>query len=149
MTDEISEQRGDEGRGRDVTALVVLLPAGGHRRDDDARRDIAPSRADLDRIAPSELAVETVADEFRRMGFDVGPFGGIAMAVTAPIGHVESTFEISIPEGAGEVAGASDATGDGDVELPLAALDPAVAALVDRIVIEPPAELHDGPTWTP
>ncbi|MEM8745463.1 MAG: hypothetical protein AAGF91_02080 [Actinomycetota bacterium] len=117
MTDDIDVQ-GDEGRERDVTALVVLRPT-----------------ATVD-------AVELVAAEFRRLGFEVGPFLGIAMAVTAPIGHVESTLGVTIPDTAGEV-------GDEDIELPISALDPTAAAVVARIVIEPPAELHDAPTWSP
>ncbi|MEM9038929.1 MAG: hypothetical protein AAGD33_03430 [Actinomycetota bacterium] len=117
MTDDTDVQ-GDERRERDVTALVLLRPT-----------------ATVD-------AVDLVAGEFRRLGFEVGPFLGIAMAVTAPLGHVESTLDVTIPARAGEV-------GDDDIELPISALDPAVVAVVDRVVIEPPADLHDGPSWSP
>lgn len=156
------DQRGDE-RGREtVTALVVLKSAA-----DAAVRarvaDLAPSGATLDALRPGNDDVAAVISGFQRLGLVVGPFLGNSMSISGELDRIEAMFRVRL-ESAGGVWSlvrptksggrtTDDAVDDeADDELPLDALrelDARLAARIDRVVLEPPMDLHEEATWTP
>jgi hypothetical protein len=79
---------------------------------------------------------EAVARELRAAAFQVGPHLGIAMAVTAERGTFERFFAIEVedaPDGGWVIEG-------GRRELPLGALPPQLAARIQAVTFEEPAE---------
>ena len=80
-------------------------------------------------------AAEPVARDLRALGFEVGPHLGIAMAITAPRRTFERVFGTPVedaPDG-GWMAG-------GRRELPLGQLPPELAARIDTVTFDEPAE---------
>lgn len=85
-------------------------------------------------LVPGEAA-ESVARDLRARHFDVGPHVGIAMAITAPRRTFERVFGTPVedaPDG-GWMAG-------GRRELPLGQLPPDLAARIDAVTFDEPAE---------
>lgn len=85
-------------------------------------------------VRPGEA--EVVARALRAEGFQVGPHLGIAMAVTAPRRMFERFFGIEVedaPDGGWVIEG-------GRRELPLGALPPELAARIQAVTFEEPAE---------
>jgi hypothetical protein len=79
---------------------------------------------------------EAVARALRAAAFEVGPHLGIAMAITAPRSRFERYFGIGIddaPDGGWVIRG-------GGRELPLGALPPQLAARIQAVTFEEPAE---------
>lgn len=153
--DTTNGPQGDE-RGREtVTALVVLKSAA----DDAARArvaDIAPSVATLDALRPGDDDVAVVIAGFRRLGLVVGPFLGNSMSITGELDRIEAMFGVRL-ERAGDVWSLARSTSDGRTtddteEFPLDALrelDARLATRIERVVLEPPMDLHEEMTWTP
>lgn len=135
-----------------VTALVMMRPAG-----TGSFHSGAPIQAsNLASVTPATSDVEQVAARFRDLGFEVGPPVGVSMAITAPIDHFQSVFDTVLDRhdagwtvrvdatarDTGDAAGAVDVT-----SVPLDALDAMIARRVERVILEPPRDLHEAPSW--
>ena len=129
MTDEPDREEA-------VTALVLLRPASGEEIT-----GRTPITADtLARYAPDPDDADRVARGFRDAGFEVGPLGGISMAVTAPLAQFEEFFGTTVaraPDGGWVTA---DETAGGERELPLSGLPSDLAARVAAVAFDEPAE---------
>ena len=129
MTDELD-------REEPVTALVLLRPASG----EEITGWTEITAATYARYAPDPEDADLVARRFREAGFEVGPPGGISLAVTAPRALFEGFFGAAVanaPEG-GWVAGEDAASGAR--ELPLSRLPQDVAERVFAVTFDEPAE---------
>lgn len=127
----------ERDREEPVTALVLLRPASGEQIT-----GRTPITADtLARYAPEPADADRVARGFREAGFEVGPVGGISLAVTAPRALFEDFFGVRValsPDG-GWVLG-DEAVGDRR-DVPLNRLPQDMAARVLAVTFDEPAEL--------
>jgi hypothetical protein len=156
---------GEPGRDDDqsvVTAVVVVRPAlpgasraeaqDGTGNDPGSVAAEPPSRANLDRLLPAPEDMSNVAAGLSELGFDVGPPLGNSMAISGPRQHMEATFGVRLIDAGGywSVAGPAEPEADGSVdteaegsELPTTGLAAGLAAPIQRIVLEPPVDLHE------
>lgn len=150
-TDDAGAEEGSRGM---VTALVVLRPAprpGGRAPGPPA----PPSRETLSEFTPSDDEVASTAAALRGLGFDVGPFLGNSMSITAPVERVEALFGVRLVGGdavwtvEGDGPGGAAGSQGEDQELPTGRLEAPVAAAIERILLEPPMELHEPDEWMP
>ncbi len=86
--------------------------------------------------APDPADADAVARGLRAEGFEVGPLGGIAMSIAAPRSTFERVFGTRVEDAAD---GGWVAAGLGR-ELPLDRLAPELAARIQAVTFEPPAE---------
>ena len=123
-------------REEPVTAIVLLRSASGEK----ITGWTAITADTLARYAPDPADVDHVARSFRAAGFEVGPPGGISMAVTAPLARFEDFFAAKVGRAAdgGWVAGGAASSGR---ELPLSALPDDVVSRVSAVTFDEPAEL--------
>jgi len=119
-----------------VVASVVLKPASGRQLTGES---IITART-LREFAPDPRDAEAVARAFAAEGFDVGPVGGIGMAVSGSRRLFETYFDTAVEEA--EDGGWIAVKGPGPParELPLTALPEQVAQRVHAVTFEPPAE---------
>jgi hypothetical protein len=127
----------EENREQPVTALVLLRPGSG--------REItgsSPITAEtLQDYLPDPDEAADVARRLRDTGFEVGPVGGISMAVTGPAALFEEFFGTKVapaPDGGWVFVDSGGATSR---EVPMSSVPPEVATRVHAVTFEPPAEL--------
>lgn len=127
-----------------VTAMVLLRPASG-RPITGASRITAQT---LGEYAPDPADVETVGAALAREGFEVGPMVGVAISVTAPRRRFEEVFGTPVAaaqDGGWQTVGTD---GAGTREIPYGRLPEEVAARVQAVTFEPPAETTpDDASW--
>ena len=119
-----------------VVALVVLKPASGRTISGDA---VLTAQTGPE-FAPSPGDVAFVRERLSEAGFEVGPLGGIAMAISAARSRFERYFsnEVAISSDGGWVW--KDAGGRETRELPSASVPNDIAGRVQTVTFEEPAE---------
>ena len=125
---------------REVSAQVVLRPAGG-RRPPGATPATAKNVAEF---LPSPEAVREAQAVFQALKFRTEYFAGNSFAITAPAATFERVFRRRLrrnAEGGIECVGED---GTGSYEFPLDRLPSAIAPLVEVITMTPPPAF--GPT---
>ena len=123
-------------RDEPVTAIVLLRPASG----EEITGKTVITADTLARYAPDPEDAALVARSFHEAGFEVGPPGGISMAVTASLARFEKFFAATVaraPDG-GWVTG--DDAARGRRELPLSSLPQDIAGRVFAVTFDEPAE---------
>lgn len=127
----------DDDREEPLTALVLLRPASGR----EITGGSAITAETLEDYLPDPEATADVARRLREAGFDVGPLGGVSMALTGPLALFEQFFGTKVepaPDGGWVFV---DSGGETSREVPLAGVPEEVAAGVHAVTFEPPAEL--------
>lgn len=118
--------------GGTVVALVMLQPASGHSP---SLHTVATSGTWL----PARRTVAEVSARLAASDFQVGAASGPTLSIEASVTVFREMFGVG-PVRAAD-GGWTTAVGD---ELPLDALPPELRALVLRVVLERPAEMHGG-----
>lgn len=129
----------------EVTALVVLRPASGRRITGETRI----TSDELGEFAPDPDDAVAVARALADAGFQTGSVLGISMPVTGSRKLFEERFGGSVrpADDGGWVA--VDPTGRQSRELPVSNLPDAMAARIETVTFEPPAELAGDDVVTP
>jgi len=105
-----------------MSAQVILRPRG--RR---SSAGLTITSANVADVAPEPATAARVARYFKEKGFEVGPLAGISFSIAAPAAAFEKLF------------GKTKA-----LSLPLASIDPDVAAEIEEVTFTPPPDF--GPT---
>lgn len=130
--------RGDVPADPELSAQVVLIPAGGPT-------DTPVTAETLAEHAPDTDAAAHVASHLRRAGFDVGELIGTSFSITGPRSRFEDTFDIALTidtDDAGTVAYAT--TDAGHLELPLSSLPSNLVRHVTAVTFTEPPDFGPG-----
>lgn len=120
----------------EVTALVVLRPAGGR----EITGDSVITAATLPEYAPDPGVAARVRATFEDAGFATGPVAGVSFTISGTRAAFERCFGARIRRG-GDEGWLVEGGEEGARELPL---PPRLEQDVHAVTFEPPAELHGG-----
>lgn len=118
-----------------ISAQVVLRPAGGKS----LREMPPPTAAQLGQYLPSPKDAEAAMRVFREAGFQVGPLVGISFSIAAPLAAFESFFGARLRRTKNRGLKVAGGEGEG-YELPLDALPPEAARLIEVVTFTPPPD---------
>ncbi len=125
---------------REISAQVILRPAGGRRP-----QGSAPATAEtIQEFLPAPDLVRQARSAIQALGFRVGPFVGNSFAITAPAEVFGRALGVNLRVNADGGIECVGKDGSGSYECPREQLPREVAQFVDAITFTPPPAF--GPT---
>jgi hypothetical protein len=122
-----------------LSAIVLLRPASGRRISGDAQI----TSATLPEYLPAKDAAQKARAHFQQQGFEVSELAAISFNITASREQFEDQFgaAIDVAKGYPRVRLGNDQFA---YELPLDRLPAPLAAIVEAVTFEEPAEVYGG-----
>jgi hypothetical protein len=126
------------GKGRTISAQILLRPAAGARL-----ADAEITAANVERLRPAIEAADRVRRFFAGAGFEVGDLVGNSFAVSGPMSRFERVFGHPV-EGDESGLGWRRQGGEVTLELPPEAIPREVAEHVTVVTFTPPPDFGPG-----
>ncbi len=120
-----------------ISAQVILRSAAG---DTPGPTSEVTTRT-LHRYTPSLETTSKATGAFEKLGFQVGPFVGIAFSITGPSHLFQEVFDVQVERGEDRVLIGTGTDGVTGPELPTGALPAELNRLIASVVFETPSKL--------